>query len=144
VDASNYPTVDVLVESSADGLTWPQPGELVVTEPGVANWDPNLIQKPNGEYYLHFAPDRGDGRQQIALTTSRDFLDWRQPHDPTPAQKGGTAYWDYWPEGFVRGNQVVLFYTSERGFVDNSSNPHVKQDEGTGHIWSDPGFGGLK
>jgi hypothetical protein len=137
VDASAYPTVNVLVESSADGLAWPQPGQVVVSRPGESNWDPNLIQKPNGQYYLHFAPDReqGAGRQEIALTKSNDFARWTTPHDISPAFKGGTEYWDYWPEGAIRGNQVVLYYTSERGFDAFPT--------GTGHIWSDPGFGGL-
>jgi hypothetical protein len=137
VDATAYPTVNVLVESSADGLAWPQSGQVVVSRPGDSNWDPNLIQKPNGQYYLHFAPDRqqGAGRQQIALTMSNDFARWTTPHDISPAFKGGTEYWDYWPEGAIRGNQVVLYYTSERGFDAFPT--------GTAHIWSDPGFGGL-
>ena len=141
VDASNYPTVNVEVESSSDGLAWPQPGQPVVTDPGVSNWDPNLIQKPNGEFYLHFAPDReeGAGRQQIALTKSNDFVRWTTPHEITPGFKGGVEYWDYWPEGFIRGNQVVLYYTSEREVQQD----HVNRPTGIGHIWTDPGFGGL-
>jgi hypothetical protein len=137
VDASTYPTVNVLVESSADGLNWPQAGQVVVSEPGISNWDPNLIQKPNGQYYLHFAPDaeEGAGRQEIALTKSNDFARWTTPHEISPAFKGGTEYWDYWPEGAIRGNQVVLYYTSERGFGAFAT--------GIGHIWTDPGFGGL-
>ena len=141
VDASNYPTVDVYVESSADGLAWPQPGQLVVTDPGASNWDPNLIQKPNGQFYLHFAPDReeGAGRQRIALTKSDDFVVWTTPHEITPGFKGGVEYWDYWPEGVIRDNQVVLYYTSEREVQqDGTSRP-----TGIGHIWTDPGFGGL-
>lgn len=141
VDATNYPTVDVNVESSADGLAWPQPGQLVVSQPGVSNWDPNLVQKPDGEYYLHFAPDeeQGAGRQRIALTKSNDFLRWKTPHEITPGYKGGTEYWDYWPEGFARGNQIVLYYTSERELHQGQT----ERPTGIGHIWSDPGFGGL-
>ena len=137
VDASAYPTVNVLVESSADGLTWPQPGQVVVSQPNVSNWDPNLVQKPNGEYDLHFAPDsqEGAGRQEIALTKSNDFVRWTTPHEISPAFQGGTEYWDYWPEGAVRGNQLVLYYTSERGFDVFGT--------GIGHVWTDPGFGGL-
>jgi hypothetical protein len=137
VDALNYPTVDVYVESSLDGLTWAQAGQLVVSKPGVSNWDPNLIQKPNGQYYLHFAPDaeQGAGRQEIALTKSNDFVRWTAAHEISPGFTGGTEYWDYWPEGFIRGNQVVLYYTSERGFDSFPT--------GIGHIWTDPGFGGL-
>jgi hypothetical protein len=141
VDATSYPTVNVYVESSADGLTWSQPGQLVVSEPGVSNWDPNLIQKPNGQFYLHFAPDRegGAGRQQIALTMSNDFVRWTTPHDITPGFKGGVEYWDYWPEGFIRDNQVVLYYTSEREVQQDG----ISRPTGIGHIWTDPGFGGL-
>jgi hypothetical protein len=141
VDATNYPTVDVYVESSADGLAWPQPGQLVVTEPGASNWDPNLIQKPNGEFYLHFAPDReeGAGRQEIALTKSNDFVSWTTPHEITPGFKGGVEYWDYWPEGFIRENQVVLYYSSERDVQQGSTS----RPTGIGHIWTNPGFGGL-
>jgi len=141
VDASSYPTVDVYVESSADGLAWPQSGQLVVTEPGVSNWDPNLIQKPNGEFYLHFAPDgeEGAGRQQIALTKSNDFVRWKKPHEITPGFKGGVEYWDYWPEGFIRDNQVVLYFTSEREVHQGST----RRPTGIGHIWTVPGFGGL-
>lgn len=97
VDASGYPTVNVEVESSPDGLTWGQPGQVVVSEPGVSNWDPNLIQKPNGQYYLHFAPDseEGAGRQEIALTKSNDFVRWTNSHETSPGFKGGTEYWDY-------------------------------------------------
>lgn len=141
VDAGNYPTVNVHVESSADGLAWPQPGELVVAEPGVSNWDPNLIQKPNGQFYLHFAPDaeQGAGSQRVALTKSNDFVRWTAPHEITPGSKGGVQYWDYWPEGFTRGHQVVLYYTSERGFQQGATS----WPTGIGHIWTDPGFGGL-
>jgi hypothetical protein len=139
-DDSGYPQVNVYVDASADCLNWPDPARLVVDEPG-SNWDPNLIQKPNGEYYLHFAPDHTAAglQQQIALTKSNDFVDWTAPHDLTPAQQGGTSYWDYWPEGFLRDNQVVLFYTSERGINQDG----VTTPTGVGHIWSDPGFGGL-
>jgi hypothetical protein len=135
VDASAYPQVDVYVESSADGLTWPQPGDPAVTQAG-SNWDPNLVQKPNGQYELHFAPDReeGAGRQQVGRTLSTDFAQWSAPVDLTPGFQGGVEYWDYWPEGHLRGNQVVLYSTSER----ESSAP-----AGTGHIWSTPGFGGV-
>jgi hypothetical protein len=141
VDATAYPTVNVYVESSADGLNWTQPGQLVVTEPGVSNWDPNLIQKPNGEFELYFAPDRaqGAGSQQIAVTKSNDFMRWTAPHDVTPGFKGGVSYWDYWPEPFLRDNQVVLYYTSERELQQDRTN----RPTGIGHIWTDPGFGGL-
>lgn len=140
VDDSSYPQVNVYTDASADCLNWPAPARLTVDEPG-SNWDPDLIQKPNGEYYLYFAPDHtGAGeRQQVALTTSNDFADWTAPHDLTPGQQGGTSYWDYWPEGFVRGNQIVLFYTSERAINQGD----VRTPTGVGHIWTDPGFGGL-
>jgi hypothetical protein len=139
VDDSNYPTVDVYVDSSTDGLNWPAPEQLAVTEPGVSNWDPDLVQKPNGEYYLYFAPDDGSGSQRIALTKSNDFVNWTADHELSPAQKAGTKYWDYWPEGFVRDNQIVLFYTSERAVNEMGTS----YPTGTGHIWTDPGFGGL-
>jgi hypothetical protein len=137
---STYPQVNVFTDASPDCLNWEAPARLVVDEPG-SNWDPNLVQKPNGEYYLHFAPDHTAAgvRQQVALTTSTDFVNWSAPHDLTPGQQGGAQYWDYWPEGFIRGNQVVLFYTSERRVnQDGASAP-----TGVGHIWTDPGFGGL-
>ena len=136
VNASQYPTVDVEVSSSADGLVWSPPMPVVVEE-GVAHWDPTLVQRPNGRYELYFAPDRDEGAasQRIAEVKSPDFVNWSAPHEITPGYSSGVAYWDYWPEGFLRGNQVVLFYTSERGFD--------QQPDGTGHIWSDPGFGGL-
>lgn len=136
VDASLYPTVNVWVASSPDGLTWPDQ-RSIVQQPGISNWDPSLVQKPNGNYELYFAPSDSatPERQRIAATKSNDFVRWSAPHDVTPSQHGGTRYWDYWPEGFVRDNQVVLFYTSERGVR--------RTPEGTGHIWTDPGFGGL-
>jgi hypothetical protein len=135
-DASQYPTVDVYVSSSADGLTWPPP-QLAVHEDGVSNWDPNLAQMPNGRYYLHFAPDaeQGAGRQRIAVTMSNDFVRWSTPHEVSPGFTAGTEYWDYWAEGFVLGNKLTLYYTSERGFDANPT--------GVGHIWTVPGFGGL-
>ncbi|MEA2368986.1 MAG: hypothetical protein QOH38_1704 [Thermoleophilaceae bacterium] len=139
VDDSTYPDVRVFVNSSGDCLNYG--GEVpVVTQPG-SNWDPDLIQKPNGQYYLFFAPDHTAAgvQQQIAVTKSNDFVTWETPHDLTPGQQGGTQYWDYWPEGFVRNNQIVLFYTSERRInQDGASAP-----TGVGHIWTDPGFGGL-
>ena len=76
VDASAYPTVDVLVASSADGRTFAEDPIPVVSEPGVSNWDPALGQKPNGQYYLFYAPDaeQGLGRQRIGVTKSNDFV----------------------------------------------------------------------
>jgi hypothetical protein len=139
-DDSAYPQVNVYTDASEDCLNWPAPARLVVDEPG-SNWDPNLVQKPNGEYYLHFAPDHTAAglQQQIALTKSNDFVDWTAPHDVTPGQQGGATYWDYWPEGFVRNNQVILFYTSERAVNQGGA----AAPAGVGHIWTDPGFGGL-
>lgn len=135
-DATLYPTVDVYVSSSTDGLTWTPP-EQVVSREGVSNWDPNLAQLPNGRYYLHFAPDeeQGAGRQRIAVTTSNDFARWTTPREVSPGFTAGTEYWDYWPEGFVLRNKLTLYYTSERGFDANPT--------GVGHIWTTPGFGGL-
>jgi hypothetical protein len=136
VDATAYPVVDVYVRSSADGLVF-GPEQPVVHEAGVANWDPQLVQKPNGDYELHFAPDRdeGAGSQRIAVTLSPDFVHWSAPHEVTPGVQGGVRYWDYWPEAVLRGNQVVLYYASERG-IDTLP-------AGTGHLWSDPGFSGV-
>ena len=141
VDDSAYPTVDVYVDSSPDGLNWPAPEEQVVSETGVSNWDPTLIQKPNGQYYLYFAPDAelGAGSQRVALTKSNDFADWTTAHEITPGKKDTTKYWDYWPEGFVRQNQIILFYTSER----EVNQAQTRYPSGVGHIWSDAGFGGL-
>ncbi len=136
VDALAYPRVDVYVASSPDGLVWPV-HQLVVSEPAVSNWDPTLSQLPNGRYYLHFAPDaeQGAGRQRIAVTTSNDFERWSAPHEISPGFTGGTEYWDYWPEGFVLGNKLTLYYTSERGFNGAAT--------GTAHIWTLPGFSGV-
>jgi hypothetical protein len=136
VNATQYPTVDVEVSSSADGMAWTPPVP-VVQEEGIAHWDPTLIQRPNGNYELYFAPDRDFGlaSQRIAEVKSNDFVRWSAPHEISPGFSGGVHYWDYWPEGFLRGNQVVLFYTSERGFN--------QAPDGTGHIWTTPGFGGL-
>jgi hypothetical protein len=133
--------VDVYVDSSADGLNWPAAEQLVVSQPGVSNWDPTLVQKPNGQYYLYHAPDaeQGAGSQRIAETKSNDFVRWTTPHEITPGKQGQTEYWDYWPEGFVRQNQIVLFYTSEREVNQGLT----RYPAGTGHIWTDPGFGGL-
>jgi hypothetical protein len=135
VEASGYPTVDVYVSSSADGLVW-SPPVPVVHEDGVSHWDPNLAQLPNGRYYLHFAPDeeQGAGRQRIGVTTSNDFASWSAPHEVSPGYTGGTEYWDYWPEGFVLGNKLTLYYTSERGFDASPT--------GVAHIWTNPGFSG--
>jgi hypothetical protein len=136
VDASGYPTVDVWVASSTDGLVWSH-HQRVVTEPAVSNWDPNLAQLPNGHYYLHFAPDaaEGAGRQRIGVTSSNDFVSWSAPRDVSPGFNAGIEYWDYWPEGFVLGNKLTLYYTSEREFDGNPA--------GTGHIWTLPGYGGV-
>jgi hypothetical protein len=136
VDASSYPTVDVLVNTSTDGLAFAS--ELVaVHEPGVSHWDPQLVQRPNGEFELHSAPDAAAGaaEQQIAETKSKNFVDWKKTHEITSGQKGHQTYWDYWPEASLRGNEVVLYYTSERATKTTPA--------GTGHIWTDPGFGGL-
>jgi hypothetical protein len=135
VDASTYPDVDVYTDASPDCLNWPAPERLIVTQPGVSNWDPSLGQLPNGNYYLFFAPDgeQGAGRQRVALTKSNDFVRWSGPQIITPGYSGGVDYWDYWPEPFVRGNQLTLYYTSERGW---NRVPH-----GTGHVWSVPGLG---
>lgn len=154
VDSSAYPTVDVYVTESPDGLVWPQPPPAlvpVVHEACVGNWDPQLAELPNGRYYLHFAPDHTfsaasdgscvettgteAGRQRIGLTTSNDFVHWSAPRDVSPGFTAGDAYWDYWPEAFVLGNKLTLYYTSERGF-DVFPN-------GIGHIWTVPGDGGL-
>lgn len=128
VDASAWPTVDVWVASSNDGLTWPAARQTrAVHTPGASNWDPTLAQLPNGTFVLPFAPDPGDGRQYIATTYSRDFENWERPVQVTPAEKDGVKYWDYWPEAFVRGGHAALFYTSERGFDGHPT--------GIGHIW---------
>jgi hypothetical protein len=127
VDASNYPQVDVYVNSSANGITFGPETLAVAAAPGESNWDPNLLQV-DGAYLLFFAPDRGAGKQQIALATSRDFNTWTRRGDITPGEKDGVKYWDYWPEGFANGKTLSLFYASERGFTGNPT--------GIGHIWA--------
>lgn len=128
------------VTSSQDGLAFPPPTLAAPADEGAVNWDPNLVQNAGGVYFLYYAPDDGTGRQRIAVTSSNDFVHWTATREISPGQTGGTRYWDYWPEPVLRGNQVVLYYTSERGFTDGSSG---KYPTGQGHVWSDPGFGGL-
>jgi len=134
-DATAYPQVDVYVNTSVDGETFTAE-QRVGSEPGTSFWDPALGQRPNGNFELYTAPDReeGTGRQQVAELDSNDFVRWSKQHDLTPGFKAGTEYWDYWPEPFVLGNKLTLYYTSER--ATNS------QPTGTGHIWTDPGQGG--
>jgi hypothetical protein len=133
VDASAYPQVDVYVNTSADGHTFTDE-QLVIAEPGTSHWDPVLAQRHNGKYELFSAPDRLDGKQQVSNSMSNDFERWSKPHDITPGFKGGTDYWDYWPEPFVLGNKLTLYYTSERATNTTAT--------GTGHIWTDPGQAG--
>lgn len=133
VQSSAYPQVDVYVQTSPTGVA-PGPEQKVISEPGASTWDPALGQRPNGRFELYAAPDRGDGRQRIDETDSNDFVRWSKPHEITPGFKGGTAYWDYWPEPFVLGNKLTLYYTSERSTATQAS--------GTGHIWTNPGQAG--
>lgn len=127
------------VASSADGLTFSPPVLAAPADEGVINWDPNLVQDAGGVYFLYFAPDHGDGTQKVAVTSSVDFVNWTATREVTPGRTDSTRYWDYWPEPVRRGNEVVLYYTSERGFTqDEQSYP-----TGQGHIWTTPGFGGL-
>jgi hypothetical protein len=124
-DASGYPTVEVYVDSSFDGLVFGR-SRLAISEPGVSHWDPNLVYS-DGLWLLFSAPDEGDGRQRIAVAVSRDFVRWTRPVRITPGSQGGVNYWDYWPEPFVGGADPQLYFTSERG-IGNSP-------PGTGHIW---------
>jgi hypothetical protein len=133
VDATTYPDVRVHIATSPDGRNFVEHPEPIVAD-GASNWDPALGQKPNGQYYLFYAPDNGDGRQRIGLTMSNDFIEWTEPHEISPGQTDGVNYWDYWPEPFVDNNQLKLFYTSERGWNQDS--------DGIAHIWSTPGQGG--
>ena len=129
VDATTYPSVDVYVNSSPNGLTFSGEHLAVKAGPNESLWDPNLVQLDRG-YLLFMAPDRqaGSGRQQIAVSASPDFVRWSRPRDITPGSKDGVEYWDYWPEPFRLGDRVSLFYTSERGFDSNPT--------GIGHIWT--------
>jgi hypothetical protein len=129
------------VTSSADGLTFPPPALAAPADEGAIDWDPNLVQNAGGVYFLYFAPDHGNGSQRIGVTSSTDFVHWTATREVTPGQTGGVRYWDYWPEPVLRGNQVVLYYTSERGFTDGDSS--TRYPTGQGHVWTDPGFGGL-
>jgi hypothetical protein len=129
------------VSSSTDGLTFSPPVLAAPADQGAINWDPNLVQGPGGVYYLYFAPDHGDGSQRIAFTTSVDFVRWTATREVSPGQTGGVKYWDYWPEPVRRDNQIVLYYTSERGFTDGETN--TQYPTGQGHVWTTPGFGGL-
>ncbi|HEV2813892.1 MAG TPA: hypothetical protein VGW10_11630 [Solirubrobacteraceae bacterium] len=130
----------VFVTSSADGLTFPPPVLAAPADEGAINWDPNIEQNAGGVYFLYFAPDDGTGRQRIGVTSSNDFANWSATREVSPGQTAGTPYWDYWPEPFRRGNQLVLFYTSERGFTDGET--MSQYPTGQGHVWSNPGFGG--
>jgi hypothetical protein len=127
------------VSSSTDGLTFSAPTLAAPADGGFINWDPNLVQNAGGVYFLYFAPDHGDGTQKIAVTSSNDFVHWTATREVTPGQTAGVKYWDYWPEPVRRDNQVVLYYTSERGFTDGAT-PYPT---GQGHIWTTPGLGGL-
>jgi hypothetical protein len=128
------------VSSSADGLTFSPPVLAAPADQGFINWDPNLVQNAGGVYFLYFAPDHGNGTQRIGVTSSNDFVHWTATREITPGQTSHRRYWDYWPEPVRRGNQVVLYYTSERGFRDEGS---TRYPTGQGHIWTTPGFGGL-
>jgi len=124
-DASAYPTVTDYVDTSFDGLVFGR-SRLAVSEPGVSHWDPNVVST-GGLYLLFSAPDPLDGRQQIAVSVSRDFVRWSSPVRLTPGSQSGVNYWDYWPEPFVDGADPQLYFTSERGIGT--------QPPGTGHIW---------
>jgi hypothetical protein len=126
VDTST-PSINVVVASSTDGINW-GPSSTVITGGGaVTNWDPTLVQTPDGVFHLYWAPDQGDGRQRIEQTESTDFLTWAPQSTVTEGIDGDTNYWDYWPEAIAHGDKVSLFYTSERG---------IGGDPGTGHIWT--------
>jgi hypothetical protein len=127
VNASAWPVVNVLIASSADGFSF-GPSTVVVTgDGGITNWDPTLVQTPDGAYHLFHAPDQVDDRQIIEHRTSPTFegLAGAAPVAVTTGTNGTTQYWDYWPEAFVNNNVLRLLYTSEAG-----------ADPGTGHIWA--------
>jgi hypothetical protein len=119
---------DVSVASSADGLHFGAPDEVITAQGGVTNWDPTLAQDESGAYVLGFAPDQGDGRQRIEIAASGNFRDWTGGFPLTPATDGTTKWWDYWPEVSLAGGDRQLFFTSER---DAAGTAH-----GTGHIWA--------
>ncbi|MEA2373819.1 MAG: hypothetical protein QOD53_282, partial [Thermoleophilaceae bacterium] len=56
-----------------------------------------------------------------------------------PGQPGGTPYWDPGPEGVLRDNPGGRCYTTERGIDQDGTHTAA----GVGHIWTDPGYGGL-
>jgi hypothetical protein len=116
------------VASSPDGLAFTAP---TVAAPNAApgasgNWDPTLVQTPDGLYHLYYAPGPFTGEnQRIEKVTSADFVTWSAPTVVTnPAD-----YWDYWPEAVAIGGKLRLFYTSEAA---TSTGGEI----GTGHIWA--------
>jgi hypothetical protein len=116
------------VASSANGSAWTAPTLAAPNAtPGAGgNWDPNLVQTPDGRYHLHYAPGPFSGEnQRIEVVTSTDFVTWSAPTAVTsPAN-----YWDYWPEAIAINGTLRLFYTSEAATSSGG-------DIGTGHIWS--------
>jgi hypothetical protein len=122
-DASAYPVVNVVLASSANGLTF-GPAAVAITGDGtVTNWDPTLAQTPDGAYHLFHAPDLGTGSQRIDHRSSPTFEGLAAAVGTPVTTPAG--YWDYWPEALTINGVLRLFYTSEAG-----STP------GTGHIWS--------
>lgn len=118
---------DVSVASSADGLHFTAPDEVVSADAGVTNWDPALAQEESGVFVLTYAPDLADDRQRIEVAASRDFRDWSGGFPLTSGTDGTTQWWDYWPEPSLTRDRTVLF-TSERDAEGG--------DHGTAHIWA--------
>lgn len=128
VDGANWPYVSVLTSSSSDGVAWSTPQAVVVGDGTVTNWDPSLLQASNGDFYLTWAPDQGDGRQRIEARASEDFVHWSASVPVTLGTDGTTAYWDYWPIATGNGNNITLMYTSEAAGAGTAV--------GIGHIWA--------
>lgn len=116
----------VYVASSPDGVTWSAPLLAAPAVPPETNWDPSLIQTPDGIFHLYYAPDDGGNpsSQRLEERTSADFTVWSAPTLATDPE----GYWDYWPEAIHSDGSLRLFYTSEAATPSN--------DAGTGHIWS--------
>lgn len=101
----------IYLSTSADGTTWASISNPIATWEGGYNCDPVLV-KDKKVFRLYWAPDIGT-EQFIATSTSTDPTtpaSWSTPARLTSAND----WWDFWPEPYVKGGSIYLFYTSER------------------------------
>jgi hypothetical protein len=112
--------------SSPDGATWTT---NTVISTGYTDCDPVIYQDASGNLEVFYAPSNDAlGSQWIESMRSSDGgTTWSCRTRLTAGGYGTTYWWDMWPEAFVDGSKVYLFYTSER-----SSNGTTRID---GNIW---------